>query len=126
MMRRLTCSMLSALLAATLAGCAVQYIPAALAPPAVVPAGARTLAQELEIQLATGYRRTLTAGSRWTHAGRIAQGDVYRPYQSVFTLEGSHVHEAYLVVEGGRLVGFYLPAEKGFSPLQPTIPFSLQ
>ena len=127
MMRRLPCFLLPALLALSLAGCAVQYVPAELAPSATVAQGrASVLTQALELQLATGYRRTLAGGSRWTHAGRIAQGDVYRPYQSVFTLEGSHVHEAYLVVEGGRLVGFYLPAEKGFSPLQPTLPFSLQ
>jgi hypothetical protein len=35
----------------------------------------------------------------------------------VFTVEGSHIHEAYLVVDSGTLVGFYLPAEQSYSKL---------
>jgi len=34
-------------------------------------------------------------------------------------VEGAHVHEAYLVVAGDRLVGFYLPVEKAYSPATP-------
>jgi hypothetical protein len=38
----------------------------------------------------------------------------------VFTIEGAHIHEAYLVVDAGdQLVGFYLPAEQAFSPMMP-------
>jgi hypothetical protein len=122
-------SIITALFAVSmLAGCAtVQYVPVAISPvagsAALVP---KSLAQEVVIPLATGYQRTLPAGSFWTMAGTIPQGTVYRRHKDVFTLEGAHVHEAYLVVEQGRLVGFYLPAERGFSPQQPSLPITLQ
>ena len=55
---------------------------------------------------------------RVTSAGAIAQGTVYRAAQGVFTLEGANIHEAYLVLRGQELVGFYLPVEQAFSPLK--------
>ena len=101
-----------------LAGCAVQQTATQIVPLAAEQeAQQRTLAQALELQLDTGYKRSLKQGSRWTHIGRVQQGEVYKPYQDVFTLEGAHVHEAYLVVDNGVLVGFYLPAERAYSPL---------
>jgi len=111
-----------------LAGCAsVQHVPVAISPAtghaALVP---KSIASEVIVPLATGYQRKLPAGSFWTMAGTIPQGTVYRRHRDVFTLEGAHVHEAYLVVEQGRLVGFYLPAESGFSPQQPSLPITLQ
>jgi hypothetical protein len=63
--------------------------------------------------------RTLRSGSRWTLVGGIAQGLVYRPDGGVLTVEGANVHEAYLVVSGTELVGFYLPVEKAFVTLTP-------
>lgn len=114
--------------ALVLAGCAaVQHVPVAMTPAtgtaALVP---KSLANEVVVPLATGFERKLPAGSFWTMAGAIPQGTVYRRHKDVFTLEGAHVHEAYLVVEQGRLVGFYLPAERGFSPQQPSLPITLQ
>jgi hypothetical protein len=47
----------------------------------------------------------------------VAEGVVYRSRDQTLTVECSNVFEAYLVVAGQRLVGFYLPVEKGFSPL---------
>lgn len=73
------------------------------------------------VQLSTGYARTLPAQSRWRLSGRLPQGDVYQPVGAVFSIEGRQVHEAYLVVQQDMLVGFYLPAESRFSPLDPTI-----
>lgn len=111
----------------TLAGCAVQYSSVQLTEPLPLQAKQPArLVQDVEILLPTGYQRKLAAGSRWLKAGSVPQGLVYRPYMDVFTLEGSHIHEAYLVVENGRLVGFYLPAERGFSALQSAIPIPLQ
>lgn len=112
-------------LAAALAGCAaVRHQPAELTP--APDAAQKSLASSLDLRLNTGYERTLKAGSRWQRTGRIAQGAVYKPYQDVFTVEGSHIHEAWLVVrDDGMLVGFYLPAERGFSPLDPVVPISL-
>ena len=64
-----------------------------------------------------GYSRSLRKGTRWEAIGRVAEGVVYRSRDQTLTVECSNVFEAYLVVAGQRLVGFYLPVEKGFSPL---------
>ena len=107
-----------------LAACAaVQHAPARLQPLAASgQSESRVLAKEVGITLDTGYTRTLKAGSRWRAVGTVDQGDVYRPVGDVFTLEGAHIHEAWLVVRNGTLVGFYLPAEHGYSPLGATAP----
>lgn len=110
-----------AALAVMLAGCAVQHVPATLA--AMSPASA-VLSTAAVITLDTGYTRVLNSGSRWLVVGTVAQGTVHKPVGDVFTLEGSHIHEAWLVLDQGRLVGFYLPAERGFSPLATPVPLS--
>lgn len=113
-----------AAVALTLAACAaVQHSPARLQP--LVGSGqsaAHVLAKKVDIILDTGYTRTLKAGSSWRTVGTVDQGDVYRPVGDVFTLEGANIHEAWLVVRNGTLVGFYLPAEHGYSPLGATAP----
>jgi len=77
----------------------------------------------VKIRLDTGYYRNkeLAAQSRWRRVGRLPEGNVYRPVASVFSVEGRQVHEAYLVVRDNMLVGFYLPVESAFSPLEPAI-----
>lgn len=67
------------------------------------------------------YERTLVKGTHWYLVGAIPEGEVYKPKDQVLTVECSHVHEAYLVVSGDSLVGFYLPVEKGFAPISPII-----
>ena len=111
-------------LALTLTACAaVQHSPARLRAPAVSAQPApRVLAKKVGITFDTGYRRTLKAGSQWRAAGTVDQGDVYRPVGDVFTIEGANIHEAWLVVRDGTLVGFYLPAEHGYSALRATAP----
>jgi hypothetical protein len=64
----------------------------------------------------SGYQRVIGRGSVWTKIGRTAEGDVFKPVNRVFTIEGAHIHEAYLVLDGDRVVGFYLPVERAFSP----------
>jgi len=69
-----------------------------------------------------GYSRTLRKDTRWDPVGRLSEGIVYRSRDQTLTIECSNIFEAYLVVDGGRLIGFYLPVEKGFSPLsEPTM-----
>jgi hypothetical protein len=111
-------------LAVALAACAaVQNSPARLQPRAVSGQPApRVLARDVGITLDTGYARTLHAGSRWRAVGTVDQGEVYRPVGDVLTVEGADIHEAWLVVRDGMLVGFYLPAEHGYSPLGATAP----
>lgn len=107
--------------ALNLGGCAaVSHSPATYTP-SPSAAQPRMLARSAEIDIGTGFKRVLRAGSRWVAAGSIAQGTVHKPVGDVLTLEGSHVHEAWLVIDGDRLVGFYLPVERGFTALQSPI-----
>ena len=112
------------LLAALAAACANEVVrqPTALTP-AVQGAEQRELeiAQDTEVRVSANYNRILPGGSRWRYVGQVAQGAVYRRADGVFTVEGAHVHEAYLVVAGQELVGFYLPVEKSFSPTTPVV-----
>lgn len=78
-----------------------------------------------QVKLDTGYSRDLAARSTWSQVGRLPQGDVYRPVGTILTIEGRHVHEAYLVVRNKTLVGFYLPGEQNYSPLTTAVPLNL-
>jgi hypothetical protein len=71
------------------------------------------------VTLGTGYQRSILTGSRWERVGSVPQGDVYRPVGTVFTIEGANTHEAFLVIRDSQIVGFYLPGERSFSPLEP-------
>ena len=84
-----------------------------------------TVRDRLDITLDTRYSRTILAGTRWRKVGRVAQGDVYRPVDGVFSIEGRQVHEAYLVISGSSLRGFYLPGEANYSPLVPPLTLNL-
>jgi hypothetical protein len=77
------------------------------------------IAQETHLQPSGGYSRTLPQGSVWDLRGGLPEGAVYRRVDGIFTVEGTHVHEAYLVINANRLVGFYLPVERSYSPLPP-------
>ena len=71
-----------------------------------------------------GYTRTLSSETRWLKTGTIRQGDVLKPLDSVLTAEAGHVREAYIVVRQNKWVGFWLPVEKAFSPLEATTPIN--
>lgn len=109
------------LLAAALCACApmVTSQPAALA--AAATSNEFTLRDGVPVKLDTGYTRPLPSGSQWREHGRLPQGVVYRPLNTVFAIEGRNVHEAYLVVADGLLVGFYLPGEARLSLLDTPI-----
>jgi hypothetical protein len=101
-------------------GCAtdVKRTPVSLS----TPSGERArieVAEAATVESSSGYNRVLPAGSVWELAGRLPQGAVYKRVKDVFTIEGAHVHEAYLVVSGNQLVGYYLPVERAFSPAKP-------
>lgn len=73
------------------------------------------LADDVDISGAPcGYGRLLKKGTNWHVVGSLEQGDVYRTSDQVLTVECSNIHEAYIVVSGRMLTGFYLPVEKGF------------
>lgn len=76
-------------------------------------------------RLELGHARELPAGSRWRAVGSVAQGTVYRAVNSVFVLQGRRAGEAYPVVQGGRLQGFFLPGEASFSPVHASVALAL-
>ena len=102
-------------------GCASEVVrsPASLSPRATSNPFRIEISEEAPIGPSAGYNRTLPSGSTWELQGTLPQGAAYRRVNGIFTVEGSHVHEAYIVVAGDRLVGFYLPVEKAFSPAEP-------
>jgi len=119
--------MLCALMfAALLVACAaeVPVTPATLLP-LVGAAPDLVMQSDLPIRLSTGYTRTVPAASRWQAVGALPQGTVYRPVDSVFAVEGRQVHEAYLVVRGTSVQGFFLPGEGHYSALSSSIPLPL-
>ena len=84
----------------------------------------RTLVLSDEVPLTDtpcSYSRTLRKTTCWDQVGAIAEGNVLRSKDQVLTLECSNVHEAYLVMSGDKLIGFFLPFEKGFVPYSPPI-----
>ena len=101
-----------------LAGCAPEIVrrPTQLTPLAQSPGATIEILQDATVAVGPGYERVIARGSLWTSVGRSAEGDVFKPVDRVFTVEGAHVHEAYLVLAGDRVVGFYLPVERAFSP----------
>ena len=69
--------------------------------------------------------RRITAGTVWRQVGQIPEGQVFRPVQGVFTIEGAHVHEAMLVLRGNTLEGFFLTHEKAYVQAKPAIQLKL-
>lgn len=114
--------------AALLAGCAsdVRRDPVDLAAAAGEQGRRWSSSGDVEVMLESRYTRRIAAGTEFVVAGRIAQGLVLKPTQTVLTVEGAHVHEAYAVHRDGQLVGFYLPVERAFTSLVKPVPMPLQ
>jgi hypothetical protein len=101
-----------------LAACASEVVrrPAQLTAAIEAEGGTFEALKPASVKVGPGYERNIDVRSRWTRVGRIPEGDVYKPVGRVFTVEGAHIHEAYLVLDGDRIAGFYLPVERAFSP----------
>ena len=114
----------------TLTGCAsqVDLVRDRYLDVSVATSSARTVRvlETVTIDLPTGYVRQLESGSEWEFVGRIPEGDVYEKRQGVFTVEGRHVYEAYLVLSRDHLHGFYLPVEQAYVSLSQEIPLALK
>ena len=109
-------------------GCAMEVVraPADFVPIGEAQARRIVTAQPVEITLDSQYRRTLSAGSALLEVGSVSAGEVFKPMNTVFTVEGKHMHEAYLVLRNERVVGFFLPVEKAFSPLSQSVVLSIK
>jgi hypothetical protein len=105
--------------AALAAGCASEVARAPVEfTAAVAQAGQRFITTApVDLRPESGYARSIPSGTEFVVVGRIASGLVLRPTSTVLTLEGKHMHEAYAVRDGDRLVGLYLPAERAYSAL---------
>jgi len=101
-----------------LAGCAPEVVrrPAQLTPVMAQSGSSIEILEDASISVGPGYSRVIARGSVWRSIGRSVEGEVFKPVDRVFTVEGAHIHEAYLVLDGDRIVGFYLPVERAFSP----------
>ncbi len=117
------------LLATAVVGCAseldrspISYTPL---PQAAEPTTLRILGT-VTLTPISGYSETLKAGSAWQRVGATPQGEVYRPSGDVFSVGGANRHEAYLVVSGPKIVGFYLPGEGAFAPLAQSVPLPIR
>jgi hypothetical protein len=113
-MRRIVTVVLAAL---WITGCAPEVVrrPSQLTLRTEGSGGTIEILQDKPITVGPGYRRVITRGSVWARVGHTGEGEVYKPVGGVFTVEGAQVHEAYLVIDGDRVVGFYLPVERAFS-----------
>jgi len=128
--------MISKLLCVTLAvggwlvltGCAPEVVRTPVAFSAAGEDGQATvrIRQATSVTPSTGYTKTIKAGSAWRRVGTLPQGSVYRPVGDVFAVEGANMHEAYLVVAEGQLVGFYLVGERAFAPLADKVPLPME
>lgn len=86
-----------------------------------------TIATEKQLtNLPCGYQRTLKQDSKWSMVGKIEAGNVYKPLNQCLTIECSNVFEAYLVMNGNMLNGFYLPVEDGYVALDKPIELELK
>ena len=114
--------------AALLAGCAseVRREPVELAAAAGEQGRRFSNGGDVEAMPESRYARRIAAGTKFIVVGRVAQGLVLKPTQTVLTVEGAHMHEAYAVHRDGQLVGFYLPVERAFTSLAKPAPMPLQ
>jgi len=94
----------------------IKQIPAQIESPEMTK-GSFQLNAELKVDLGTGFSRTLKKGTKWDYVGTVPFGDVFKTNDQILTIEASNIYEAYIVVSASKLVGFYLPVERTFSPL---------
>jgi hypothetical protein len=101
-----------------ISGCAfdishVDRVPTAFQ--ATAPSGfGWTLLQDQSVSVGSGFPTKLRQGTRWQPAGHTPQGDVYRSIDQIVTVEGANIFEAMVVIQGNKVVGFYLPVEHSF------------
>lgn len=119
---------LCAAVAVLASACATSVVTTPTAFVAAAATNDIVLTRQVEVRLPTSYTRVLAEGSRWRKVGTVPQGQVFRAVDTVFTIEGRHVHEAYLVIAQPSLmlVGFYLPGESTFSTLSAPVPLTVK
>ena len=120
-MRKICLLLFLVFLTNTFAGCAfdivhVEQIPVQYENAKIIKPDFE-LKDEVKIKLGTGYSRQLNKGTRWHYVSSISYGDIFKTNDQILTIEGSNIFEAFIVVSGENLVGFYIPVEQTYSPL---------
>ena len=95
----------------------VKQIPTQIDTSSLSKSKSFELEKEVSINPGHNYSRKLKQGTKWNYVGTVSYGDVFKSKDQILTVEASNIHEAYIVVSAGKVVGFYLPVEKSFSPL---------
>jgi outer membrane lipopolysaccharide assembly protein LptE/RlpB len=72
------------------------------------------LTEKIDVPLESWSTTKLKSNTKWEYIGTIEQGEVYKTKDQIVTVRGSNTFEAYLVISEEKIVGFYLPIEKGF------------
>ena len=124
-MSKRSLGVISAVIALLLAACAPQVVQQ---PTQLTPGTGKSfrLTRSAEVDISTGRSTTLRVNTRWELVGTVPQGEVFRTRDQVVTLRGDGVHEGYIVVSQGTLVGFYMPVERAFCPATPSQPLSIE
>ncbi len=76
--------------------------------------GQYILKQSVIVQAPNARPSTLKADTTWLEVGSIEQGTVYRSKDQNVIVNSFNVHEGYIVLNGSKVVGYYLPVEKTF------------
>jgi hypothetical protein len=111
-----------ALSLALLIGCASEVYRTPTQFSASTDAAVLVLSQDVTVRPTLGDPATLKAGSTWVHVGQVPEGPVYSIKNDVFMVKGRNAHEAQCVIaDGGKLIGFFLPVERAFVPVDPQV-----
>jgi hypothetical protein len=109
-------------LLALLVGCASEIYRKPTQFSASSDAAVFVLERDTTVTPTLGDPATLKAGSTWVHVGEVPEGPVYSIKNDVFMVRGRNAHEAQCVVAGGgKLIGFFLPVERAFVPVDPQV-----
>jgi len=105
-----------------LVGCASEIYRTPTQFSASTDAAVLVLDRDITVTPTLGDRATLKAGSTWIHVGQVPEGPVYAIKNDVFMVRGRNAHEAQCVIAGGgKLIGFFLPVERAFVPVDPQV-----
>jgi hypothetical protein len=76
------------------------------------------LAEPINIKMDVWRNIALKKDTEWIYVGQINEGEIYKTNDQIVMLDGFNAFEANLVLSGNKLMGFYLPVEKTFTPLK--------
>ena len=112
--------------ALSFAGCMFDVVQVHQSPAKFAALGTETarfrLTEQVIASIGTGFTTHLNANTVWREIGRIEAGVVFATSDQVITVEASNIYEARIVVADHALVGFYLPVEKTFVTVSPSMP----